>query len=144
MHNTYFNTITSGVGYVQKNSQNKNTLSEFFLPLQMHVQNHERVQNFCFYPFRKKLKENPDLHLNLQIYLLFKLIKNREKHNNFKTNNGDFCKLPVRHVAGFPTPHHIIISSLFDLTRTLLLLVKKKSVFYLPKQSKNSWSLAPK
>ena len=25
----------------------------------MHVQNHERVQNFCFYPFRKKLKENP-------------------------------------------------------------------------------------
>ena len=25
----------------------------------MHVQNHERVQNFCFYPFKKKLKENP-------------------------------------------------------------------------------------
>ena len=25
----------------------------------MHVQNHERVQKFCFYPFRKKLKENP-------------------------------------------------------------------------------------
>ena len=59
MHNTYFNTITSGVGYVQKNSQNKNTLSDFFLLLQMHVQNHERVQSFCFYPFRKKLKENP-------------------------------------------------------------------------------------
>ena len=29
----------------------------------MHVQNHERVQNFCFYPFRKKLKENPGAHL---------------------------------------------------------------------------------
>ena len=39
--------------------QNKNTLSDFILPLQMHVQNHERVQNFWFYPFRKKLKENP-------------------------------------------------------------------------------------
>ena len=39
-----------------KNSQNKNTLSDFILPLQMHVQNHERVQNFCFYPFRKNLK----------------------------------------------------------------------------------------
>ena len=26
----------------------------------MHVQNHERVQNF--YPFRKKLKENPDAY----------------------------------------------------------------------------------
>ena len=50
---------TSGVGHVQKNSQNKNTLSELFLPLQMQVQNHERVQIFCFYPFRKKLKENP-------------------------------------------------------------------------------------
>ena len=25
----------------------------------MLVQNHERVQKFCFYPFRKKLKENP-------------------------------------------------------------------------------------
>ena len=59
MHNTDFNVITSDVGYVQKNSQNKHTLSDFFLPLQMHVQNHERVQNFCFYPFRKKLKENP-------------------------------------------------------------------------------------
>ena len=45
-----------------KNSQNKNTLSDFILPLQMHVQNHERVQNFCFYPFRKKLKENPGSH----------------------------------------------------------------------------------
>ena len=44
---------------MQKNSQNKNTLSDFILPLQMHVQNHERVQNVWFYPFRKKLKENP-------------------------------------------------------------------------------------
>ena len=42
-----------------KKSQNKNTLSDFILPLQMHVQNHEREQKFCFYPFRKKLKENP-------------------------------------------------------------------------------------
>ena len=50
----------SGYGYVQENPQNKNTLSDFFLPLQMHVQNHERVQKFCFYPFKKKLKENPD------------------------------------------------------------------------------------
>ena len=28
----------------------------------MHVQNHERVQKFWFYPFRKKLKENPGGH----------------------------------------------------------------------------------
>ena len=51
--------ITSGVGYMQKILKIKNTLSDFILPLQMHVQNHERVQNSCFYPFRKKLKENP-------------------------------------------------------------------------------------
>ena len=38
--------LRSGVGYMQKNSQNKNTLSDFILPLQMHVQNHERVQKF--------------------------------------------------------------------------------------------------
>ena len=62
MHDTYFTTITSGVGYVQKNSKNKNTLSDFTLPLQMHVQNHGRVQNFWFYPFRKKLKENPGMN----------------------------------------------------------------------------------
>ena len=48
--------------YMQKNSQNKNTLSDFILPLQMHVQNHERVQKFWFYPFRKKLKENPAMY----------------------------------------------------------------------------------
>ena len=59
MHNIYFNTITSDVGYVQKILKIKIPFQIFFLPLQMHVQNHERVQNFCFYPFRKKLKENP-------------------------------------------------------------------------------------
>ena len=51
--------LKPSIGYMQKISQNKNTLSDFILPLQMHVQNHERVQNFWFYPFRKKLKENP-------------------------------------------------------------------------------------
>ena len=59
IHDAYFNTIISGIRYMQKNSQNKNTLSDFILPLQMHVQNHQRVQKFRFYPFRKKLKENP-------------------------------------------------------------------------------------
>ena len=44
---------------MQKDSQNKNTLSDCNLPLQMHVQNHERVQTFWFYHFRRKLKESP-------------------------------------------------------------------------------------
>ena len=35
--------LRSGVRYMKKkNSKNKNTLSDFILPLQMHVQNHER------------------------------------------------------------------------------------------------------
>ena len=33
-------------GWRLPNSQNKNTRSDFILPLQMHVQNHERVQKF--------------------------------------------------------------------------------------------------
>ena len=32
----------------------------------MHIQNHERVQNFWFYPFRKKLKENPAAESNFE------------------------------------------------------------------------------
>ena len=54
-------------GTCKKKSQNKNTLSDFILPLQMHVQNHERVQKFCFYPFRRKLKETPGLKNSLEI-----------------------------------------------------------------------------
>ena len=62
MHNTYFNTITSDVGYVQKKILKiKIPFQNFFYPFRCMFQNHERVQNFCFYPFRKKLKENPDL-----------------------------------------------------------------------------------
>ena len=58
-------------GTRKKNSQNKNTLSDSFLPLQMHVQNHQRVQNFCFYPFRKKLKENPGLQEGMWAIIAF-------------------------------------------------------------------------